>query len=457
MEKILIIDDDQGMQFFLGELLRKKGYQIEVATSAETALSKVEKDAFSLILLDVRLPGMSGVDAIRRLRELEPQAPIIIMTAYGTKETALQALQQGAYDFFTKPIMVDELLCVLRRALEKRQLQLEIAALEERLKKRYEFENIIGSSGPMQEVFALVRKVAVTDSSVIIYGESGTGKELIAQAIHANSPRGNKSFVKLNCVAIPEGLLESELFGHEKGAFTGAVTQKIGKFELANEGTIFLDEIGDMTLATQSKILRVLQEREFERVGGTKTIKVDVRIIAATNKDLKKAVEDKQFREDLYFRLNVVPIQLPPLRERKEDIPPLVEHFLKEASLKVKKEIKGISKDALEVLMEYNWPGNVRELENCIERAAVITEGEFIAKESLPLYLTGPEEARPISPEAGISLDESLAAMEKKLILEALSQAGGIQVKASRLLGITERSLWHRIKKFDIKIPGHSG
>lgn len=457
MEKILIIDDDQGMQFFLGELLRKKGYQIEVATSAETALSKVEKDSFSLILLDVRLPGMSGVDAIRRLRELEPQAPIIIMTAYGTKETALQALQQGAYDFFTKPIMVDELLCVLRRALEKRQLQLEIAALEERLKKRYEFENIIGSSGPMQEVFALVRKVAATDSSVIIYGESGTGKELIAQAIHANSPRGNKSFVKLNCVAIPEGLLESELFGHEKGAFTGAVTQKIGKFELANEGTIFLDEIGDMTLATQSKILRVLQEREFERVGGTKTIKIDVRIIAATNKDLKKAVEDKQFREDLYFRLNVVPIQLPPLRERKEDIPPLVEHFLKEASLKVKKEIKGISKDALEVLMEYNWPGNVRELENCIERAAVITEGEFIAKESLPLYLTGPEEARPISQEAGISLDESLAAMEKKLILEALSQAGGIQVKAARLLGITERSLWHRIKKFDIKIPGHSG
>jgi DNA-binding NtrC family response regulator len=457
MEKILIIDDDQGMQFFLGELLRKKGYQIEVATSAETALSKVEKDAFSLILLDVRLPGMSGVDAIRRLRELEPQAPIIIMTAYGTKETALQALQQGAYDFFTKPIMVDELLCVLRRALEKRQLQLEIAALEERLKKRYEFENIIGSSGPMQEVFALVRKVAATDSSVIIYGESGTGKELIAQAIHANSPRGNKPFVKLNCVAIPEGLLESELFGHEKGAFTGAVTQKIGKFELANEGTIFLDEIGDMTLATQSKILRVLQEREFERVGGTKTIKVDVRIIAATNKDLKKAVEDKQFREDLYFRLNVVPIQLPPLRERKEDIPPLVEHFLKEASLKVKKEIKSISKDALEVLTEYNWPGNVRELENCIERAAVITEGEFIAKESLPLYLTGPEEARPISQEAGISLDESLAAMEKKLILEALSQAGGIQVKAARLLGITERSLWHRIKKFDIKIPGHSG
>ncbi|HHT9117817.1 MAG TPA: sigma-54-dependent transcriptional regulator [Candidatus Hypogeohydataceae bacterium YC38] len=457
MEKILIIDDDEGIQFFLGELLRKKGYQTEVATSAETALSKVEKDAFSLILLDVRLPGMSGVDAIRRLRELEPQAPIIIMTAYGTKETALQAIQQGAYDFFTKPIKVDELLCVLRRALEKRQLQLEIAALEERLKKRYEFENIIGSSGPMQEVFAMVRKVAVTDSSVIIYGESGTGKELIAQAIHANSPRGNKPFVKLNCVAIPEGLLESELFGHEKGAFTGAVTQKIGKFELANEGTIFLDEIGDMTLATQSKILRVLQEREFERVGGTKTIKVDVRIIAATNKDLKKAVEDKQFREDLYFRLNVVPIQLPPLRERKEDIPPLVEHFLKEASLKVKKEIKSISKDALEVLTEYNWPGNVRELENCIERAAVITEGEFIAKESLPLYLTGPEEARPISQEAGISLDESLAAMEKKLILEALSQAGGIQVKAARLLGITERSLWHRIKKFDIKIPGHSG
>ncbi|OHB89970.1 MAG: hypothetical protein A3C38_06590, partial [Planctomycetes bacterium RIFCSPHIGHO2_02_FULL_50_42] len=322
-DKILVVDDDQGIQFFLGEALTKKGYQVDSATSAEAAISKIKQDAFSLILLDVRLPGMSGIDAIRKIHELEPRAPIIVMTAYGSKDLAVRAVQEGAYDFLTKPIKLDEFIIILKRALEKRRLLIEVSRLEDKIKKKYKFENIVGSSGCMQEVFAMVDKVAETDSSVIIYGESGTGKELIAQALHAHSGRREKSFVKLNCVAIPEGLLESELFGHEKGSFTGAVSQKIGKFELANGGTIFLDEIGDMTLATQAKILRVLQEREFERVGGTKTVRVDVRIITATNKDLQKAVEEEKFREDLYFRLNVVPIYLPPLRERKEDIPPL--------------------------------------------------------------------------------------------------------------------------------------
>ncbi|OHB93851.1 MAG: hypothetical protein A3E19_02330, partial [Planctomycetes bacterium RIFCSPHIGHO2_12_FULL_52_36] len=355
-EKILVVDDDEGIQFFLGEVLRKKNYEVDSATSAEQALTKVRKEDYSLVLMDVRLPGMSGIEAIRKLKELDLAIPIIIMTAHGSKELAIQAVQEGAYDFFVKPIKLEEFLIILRRALEKRQLQLEVDKLEESLKKKYEFENIVGTSGPMEEVFALVKKVAGTDSSVIIYGESGTGKELIAQAIHTHSPRRDKPFVKLNCVAIPEGLLESELFGHEKGSFTGAVAQKAGKFALANEGTIFLDEIGDMTLPTQAKILRVLQEKEFERVGGTKTIKVDVRVIAATNKNLPKAVEEKTFREDLFFRLNVVPVYLPPLREREGDIPLLVEHFLKEAREKVKKDIRGISQDAMELLIGYPWP-----------------------------------------------------------------------------------------------------
>ncbi|MFQ5863067.1 MAG: sigma-54-dependent transcriptional regulator [Candidatus Brocadiales bacterium] len=453
-DKILVVDDDQGIQFFLGEVLTKKGYQIDSATSAEAAISKIQQDAFSLILLDVRLPGMSGIDAIKKFHEVDPRVPIIIMTAYGSKDLAIRAVQEGAYDFFTKPIKLDEFLIILKRALEKRQLQVEISRLEEKIEKKYEFENIIGSSGAMQEVFTMIHKVAETDSSVIIYGESGTGKELIAQAIHANSGRHDKPFVKLNCVAIPEGLLESELFGHEKGAFTGAVSQKIGKFELANSGTIFLDEIGDMTIATQAKILRVFQEREFERVGGTKTIQVDVRIITATNKNLQKAVEEKQFREDLYFRLNVVPIYIPPLRERKEDIPLLVEHFLKEASEKVKKHISGVSTDALDMLTEYHWPGNVRELENCIERAAVISSGDLITKDCLPLYVATAEE-KSESVDKG-SLDETLASTEKKLILDVLKQTRGVQVKAAKLLGITERSLWHRIKKYNIQIPGHN-
>ncbi len=453
MEKILIVDDDQGIQFLLGEVLRKRNYEVDSANSAEHAFEKIKKNNYSLIILDVRLPGMSGIEAIKKLKkELDTTVPIIVMTAYGSRELALQAVQEGAYDLFAKPIKLEELLVVLQRALEKRQLQMEVKQLEESLGKKYEYENIIGASGPMQEVFALVKKVASTDCSVIIYGESGTGKELIAQAIHTHSHRKDKPFVKLNCVAIPEGLLESELFGHEKGAFTGAISQKIGKFALANEGTIFLDEIGDMSLTTQAKILRVLQEKEFERVGGTKTIKVDARVVAATNKDLLKAVEERTFREDLFYRLNVVPIYLPPLRERKGDIPLLAEHFLKEELEKLKKHTVGITQDALELLMEYPWPGNVRELKNCIERAAVIVEGGFITKECLPVYITTHEGATLITSEANGSLDSTLATMERKLILEALEKAGRVQVKAARLLGISERSLWHRIKKYDIKV-----
>ncbi|MFN3466128.1 MAG: sigma-54-dependent transcriptional regulator [Candidatus Brocadiales bacterium] len=450
-EKILVVDDDQGIQFFLGEVLKKKNYEVDSAGSAEQALNKFRKGDYCIVIMDVRLPGMSGIEAIRKLKELNPTVPILVMTAYSSKETAIQAVQEGAYDFFSKPIKLEEFLIILRRALEKRQLQLEVTKLEETLKKKYEFENIIGASGAMQEVFALIKKVANTDSSVIIYGESGTGKELIAQAIHTHSLRRDKPFVKLNCVAIPEGLLESELFGHEKGSFTGAISQKSGKFELANEGTIFLDEIGDMTLTTQAKILRVLQEREFERVGGTKTIKVDVRVIAATNKNLQKAVEEKTFREDLFFRLNVVPIYLPPLRERMGDIPLLAEHFLKETREKVKKTFLGISPDALELLTTYPWPGNVRELENCIERAAVIAEGDLVTKDCLPLYVTAQENSKPVPAEADGGLDRTIADMERKLILEALEKAEGVQVRAAKLLGITERSLWHRIKKYNIK------
>ncbi|NQT21321.1 MAG: sigma-54-dependent Fis family transcriptional regulator, partial [Planctomycetes bacterium] len=327
-ERILVVDDEENMRLFLSEAMRKQGYEVFVAPDAESALDLIAQEELDVAILDVRLPGLSGIEAIARIRQMNPQIVPIIMTAYGSKQLAMEAVKAGA-DFFTKPFKIEELKIVVQRALEKRKLQREVHALEERLTKRFAFNNIIGNSGPMQEVFALINKVMTTDVTVLICGESGTGKELVAQAVHSHSLRCGKPFVKLNCVAIPEGLLESELFGHEKGDFTGAAGMKPGKFELANTGTIFLDEIGDMSLATQAKILRVLQEREFERVGGTKTVRIDVRVIAATNKDLAQAVQDRSFREDLYFRLNVFSIHLPPLRQRMEDLPVLVEHFLK--------------------------------------------------------------------------------------------------------------------------------
>jgi len=472
--RILIVDDEQAMRFFLSEAMTKLGYEVVAAEDSETALDLAAQEEFDLAILDIRLPGLSGIEAISKMRHINPNIVPIVMTAYGSRQLALEATKAGAYDLFTKPFKIDELNVVIQRALEKRRLQNEVRALEDRLKKRYAFSNIIGNSGPMQEVFALINKVIGTDVTVMIGGESGTGKELVAQAIHNHSLRRRNPFVKLNCVAIPEGLLESELFGHEKGAFTGAAGMKPGKFELANGGTIFLDEIGDMSLATQAKILRVLQEREFERVGGTKTVSIDVRVIAATNKDLAQAVQERTFREDLYFRLNVFSIHLPPLRQRKEDLSALVDHFLQTNRRPVNHPLRrkddhlalietssaeegsgptAVSREAMDLLLEYNWPGNVRELENCIQRAIVMAEGDEIGPDCLPMHIqnAGRRQKFRIQTKSD-SLDQTLANYEKQLIIESLRETNGVQSRAAKNLGISERSLWHRVKKLNINV-----
>jgi len=455
---ILAVDDDPQMQFFLKEALQQN-YEVTVAGSAEDALAAIRGSRFDLILMDVRLPGMSGLDALHEVQKLDYRTPIIVMTAHGTRDTALQAVRMGAYDYFTKPFKLDEMEIVIRRALEKKRLIGEVERLRERLASAGRRGRLLGSSRAMQEVLRLIDRVGPTDSTVLILGESGTGKELIAEAIHESSTRHSRPFVKLNCAAIPEALLESELFGHEKGSFTGAVGRKLGKFEQADGGTLLLDEIGDMTLATQAKILRALQEREFQRVGGTQTIKVDVRILASTNKDLEKAARDGTFRDDLYFRLNVVTIEVPPLRERRDEIPELADCFLAEANARLHRSIMRLAPDTLAALIEYGWPGNVRELRNMIERAVVVNDGDVLALSSFPAPI------RPAEPAAGagggqgrwdtlqnLSLDEKVAQLERAFVLDALARSGGVQAAAARLLGVTERSVWHLVKKHRIEV-----
>jgi len=453
--RILVVEDEEDMQFTLKEALGRRGYEVEVAGDAPEGLEKLKRSSFELILLDVKLPGtMDGISALPKIREIDPTAVVIVMTAFGSRRLAMDAIKAGAYDYFTKPFRMEEMYVVIERALEKRQLQKDLQALERRLSQQYDFKNIIGNSDSMREVFEVIQKITDTDVTVLISGESGTGKELIAEAVHYHSVRKDKPFVKLNCVAIPDGLLESELFGHEKGAFTGALERRIGKFELANKGTIFLDEIGDMSLTTQAKILRVLQEREFERVGGAETISIDTRVIAATNRDLLKAVEEKKFREDLYFRLNVVTIYVPPLRERRDDIPLLVEHFIRTASSSFQRNVGSISTEALAFLMNYSWPGNVRELQNYIERAIVLSDEPVIQPSSLPPQVTQREEGEPTEVKTGESrsLKDVMNDLEMQIVKDALSKTNGVQVRAADLLGITERSLWHLVKKHSIDV-----
>jgi two-component system response regulator AtoC len=446
-KKVIVVEDEENMRFVIAEALKKKGCDVEEAVSAEEALGKIEGYRPDLVIMDIRLPGMSGLEAMTQVKQIDSLLPIIVITAFGSKEVAWEAIKMGAYDFFTKPFKLAEMEVVVERALEKRRLMVELRELKESLEEKYRFENIIAQSGKMQEVLKLITRVAGVDATVLIVGESGTGKELVAEAIHHHSIRREGALVKLNCAAIPEGLLETELFGHEKGAFTGAVGKKIGKFELANQGTIFLDEIGDMNLSSQAKVLRVLQEKTIERVGGTRTLHVDVRVIAATNKDLAQEVKQKRFREDLYFRLNTFPIVLPPLRERKEDIPLLTEHFLKKLSKRAGVEALGISNEALDYLRRYDWPGNVRELKNCIERAIIMAGGDLITPAHLPPYLLSSQGLGDLFP-----LDETIAKIEKEIIMDALQKSGGVQSKAAKILGISERSLWHRVKKYRIDV-----
>jgi two-component system, NtrC family, response regulator AtoC len=458
MFQILVVDDDPQMQFFLAEALQRQQCAVTVKPSAEAALEALTSAKFDLILMDVRLPGMNGLDAVNEVQKVDRRTPIIIMTAHGTRETALEAVRRGAYDYFTKPFRLDEMEIIVRRALEKKRMLAELEQLREQVAASTRRGRIVGSSRPLEEILRLIDRVGPTDSTVLVLGESGTGKELIAEAIHENSNRRTKPFVKLNCAAIPEALLESELFGHEKGAFTGAVTRKPGKFEVADGGTLLLDEIGDMTLSTQAKILRALQERELQRVGGTQTIRVDVRIIASTNKDLERAVKEGTFRDDLYFRLNVVTLQVPPLRDRREEIPQLADHFLAEANTRLNRSITRLAPDTLAALMAYGWPGNIRELRNMIERAAVINDGDVLALSSFPPPIR-PAEAADAATGQGrwdasqnLSLDEKVAQLERAFVIDALTRAGGVQAAAARLLGVTERSVWHLVKKHRIEV-----
>ena len=447
---ILVVDDDPAHRTMLRTLLTGWGYTIFEADDGSTAIEKVHEQAFDLILMDIRMITVSGLEALNEIKAFNPAIPVIIMTAYSSVETAVEALKSGAYDYLTKPLDFDELRLAMERAMDHRQLREENRMLRESLGNHFDRQNIIGRSPAMVKLLEMVAQVAPSEATVLITGESGTGKEMIAGAIHFNSPRKEGPFVKLNCAAITETLLESELFGHEKGAFTGAHKRKEGRFRQAHGGSIFLDEISEMSLAMQVKLLRVLQEREITRVGGEEVIKVDVRLIAATNKDLLQEIEVGRFREDLFYRLNVVTLNMPRLRERSEDIPLLAQHFLKMFSEKNSKEIKGFTPQAMDRLLRYDWPGNVRELMNAVERGVVLASSEYLGEKDLPLVLKEGASGGKAPPGQVIPGDLPLEEVEKASILKTLELTGGNKSEAARRLGITRRTLHKKLKKYGV-------
>jgi two-component system response regulator HydG len=444
---ILVADDEKAHRLMLRAHLEREGFDVAEASDGEEAIAKVGDGLVDLVLMDIRMPVIDGMEALKRIRKINASVPIIMMTAYGSIDSAVEALKSGAEDYLSKPLDTDELLFKVKKALHYHQLAEENVLQKERLGTRFDFSSIIGTSLAMKKLFETLSLVAPTEATILLLGESGTGKELMANAIHQNSPRRERPYVKVNCAALPETLLESELFGHEKGAFTGAIDKKKGRFELADGGTIFLDEIGEMSLPTQTKILRVLQEREFEPVGGTKTIKVDVRIVAATNKQLEEEVKRRTFREDLYYRINVVPITIPPLRERREDIPLLTEHFLRIYSEKNKRAIRRFEQGVIEAFMQHSWPGNVRELENIVERMVIMSKGDAIALDGLPPALAGQQQEGKSTP-----LPTSLKDIERDSIVKTLEQTGGNRTKTAAILGITRKTLQNKIKEYGIDI-----
>ncbi|MBU4329290.1 MAG: sigma-54 dependent transcriptional regulator [Acidobacteria bacterium] len=455
MHRIHVIDDEPIIHEVLGELLSSEGYKVEISASGTEALKKHETDFFDLVLLDLLMPGMNGIDVLKELKKRHPDIVIIIITAYASVESAITAMKIGAYDYIQKPFKHDELLLTVKRAISHKDLQDENIRLKGELGKKFGFSNIIGKSPLIRNVFETIRASAPTRSTILIEGESGTGKELVAHAVHLNSDRSQQPFIVVNSGSLPPDLLESNLFGHVKGAFTGATAQKKGLFEAADRGTIFFDEISSVGNETQTKLLRVIQEREFMRLGGTTTVRVDVRIIAATNIDLRELIRQQKFREDLYYRLNVIKIELPPLRKRKEDIPLLVKHFIDIYCRENKKEITGINDDVMSTLMDYDWPGNIRELENLIERAIVLTRSKQITRDILPPSLL---DIRKDSPKNGSEFRENLDLkvqtqnFQRRAILNALKRAKGVQKKAAQLLGIKPTTLNEMIKRLDIDI-----
>jgi two-component system response regulator PilR (NtrC family) len=454
---IHIIDDEPVIHDVLAQLLTSEGYEVEISASGEEALEKFPSQSFDVILLDLLMPGMDGIEVLRRIKKTDPLASVIIITAYGSVESAISAMKIGALDYVQKPFKHDDLLLAIEKAVERKRLQDENLRLKDELRKRYGFANIIGKSQVMKNLFELVKAAAPTRSTILLQGESGTGKELVARAVHLNSNRAEAPFITVNSGSLPPDLLESHLFGHVKGAFTGAVALKKGLFEVADLGTIFFDEISSINLETQAKLLRVMQEKEFMRLGGTQTIKVDVRILAATNTDIEELIVQKMFRKDLFYRLNVIKIEIPPLRQRKEDIPLLVKHFVEVYGRENRKEVGGVSEDVLEILDAHDWPGNVRELENLVERAVVLSRSNIITRASLPPFLLregGIDDRVVIDSEESLDLKERTQAYQKKVIFAALKKTKGVQNKAAKLLGVKPTTLNEMIKRLSIDTSG---
>lgn len=449
--RIMLVDDEPGALEILAGILEQENHEVFTAQDGDAALSILKESSFDLVLTDLNMPKLDGLELIRRIQQVDSSMMTIVLTGCGTIDNAVAAMKAGAFDYITKPFKIDELILTVKRALEYGALKTQNKNLKQLVGEVSGFRNIIGDSEEIQRVFSLIHKVSDTDATVLIQGESGTGKELVARAIHFNSRRAEAPMIPINCAAIPRDLLESELFGHVKGAFTGATISRVGRFELANGGTLFLDEIADMPPELQVKILRVLQGQQFERVGGTKTIQVNVRIIAATNKDLEKEIKKGRFREDLFYRLNVIPIRLPPLRERITDIPVLIQYFLNRFNKDKNRNVKGFTKEALLCLESYAWPGNVRELENLVERMTILCESDLIGIEDIPEKFHAPIKHQPVQfadfPAQGLSLNQAVESFENGLIIKALKQAGGVKSKAAKLLNLNRTTLLEKLKK----------
>ncbi|HZV46540.1 MAG TPA: sigma-54 dependent transcriptional regulator [Thermodesulfovibrionales bacterium] len=448
--KILIVEDEKSMREVLKILLEGEGYEVMTASDGLEGIAHLDKDIFDLVVTDVKMPKVDGFEVLKRIKEISPDTIVIMITAFGTKESGIEAMKLGAYDYISKPFNIDEIRLIVKKAIEKKREHVELSLLRQKVDVTYSLENIIGQSPKMQELFRVIPRIAQSNSNVLITGESGSGKELVAHAMHNLSHRKGKNIVTINCAAFPEGLLESELFGHMKGAFTGAVYNKQGLFEIADGGSVFLDEIAEMPTSLQAKLLRVLENGTFRRIGGTTDIKVDVRVISATNKDLNEEIATGRFREDLYYRLNVVPVLIPPLRERKEDIPLLINHFLRKTADSPKK----ITPEAIKLLIDYSWKGNVRELENVIERTALLTEKEEITPANLPpeIITQSRSDLKSIAEltEEGIDLEQLIVDIEKDYLLKALEKTDGVKTDAAKLLRLSFRSFRHRLQKYGI-------
>jgi two-component system, NtrC family, response regulator PilR len=457
VEKILVVDDEKSIREVMSIMLKRAGYDVTEVSDGDQAIGQVNKEIYDLVITDLRMPKANGMDVLKAVKSISPETVVLVVTAFGTADSAVEAMKQGAYDYLTKPFQVDEVQLIVRNALEKRRLSTENMLLKREMASQSSFAQIVGQSEAMQKVFDVVRKVADSKSNVLICGESGTGKELVARAIHYNSARSPMPFVAVNCSAVPETLLESELFGHMKGSFTGAVANKAGLFEIANGGTIFLDEIGDTTPTIQVKLLRVIQEREFRRVGGNQDMKVDVRVVAATNRDLEKAIADGSFREDLYYRLDVIPIRLPPLRLRAGDIPLLVTHFLDKFAQESGKLPPKMTSEAMQVLLGHEWRGNVRELENLIERVVAFSNGASVTNTDVEGWLhhaVTPQQSQGVPsdlPDEGLDLEGLINGIEKDLLMKALERSKWVKKKAARLLKLNTRSFRYRLEKYAIK------